>query len=151
MTCPDFNDCPMQLQWKILGNFTLIASVCYQSLYYSWKLTTTMLCYSFHTTRFVYALARLSILLTCKWHCLFMSTPWLQSIILISLGFLDGTWLQPFATREERLHHFQFSPTWFFISENCHQSMTSSLNLLFHVDQNLVCNKWTDKHLSNMQ
>ena len=88
MTCPDFNDCPIQLQWKILGNFTLIASVCYQSLYYSWKLTTTMLCYLFHNTCFVFALARLSILLSCKWHCLLYIPNPLAN--MVNLSFEQG-------------------------------------------------------------
>ena len=63
--------------------------------------------------------------LFCICTCTFIYTACMQMALPIHVNtltlinnfhfpsFLDGTWLQPFATREEWLHNFQFSPTWF--------------------------------------
>ena len=65
-----------------------------------------------------YAMLLISHYLFCICTCTFIYTAYMQMTLpihvntltlnnyFISLGFLDGTWLQPFATREERLHHF---------------------------------------------
>ena len=139
MTCPDFNDSPMQLQWKIQGNFTLRASVCYQSLL---LMKTHNHCVMLLISHYLF----------CICTCTFIYTAYMQMTLPIHVNTLTlinyfhfprfFEWhMVTIICHQRTTAPFSVLTNLIFISENCHQSMISSLNLLFRVDQNLVCNE----------
>ena len=115
------------------------------------------------TTHNHYVMLLISHYLFCICTCTFIYTAYMQMTLPIHVNTLNLInyfhfprfygWQMVATICHQRRTTAPFSvlTNLIFISENCHQSMISSLNLLFHVDQNLVCYKWTDQHLSNMQ